>query len=112
MSDSKYNIKSIIRKFCIPADFVSAEPYGSGHINDTYAVDCNQGGTAIRYLLQRINHNIFKDPKRLMKNSAKPVGSNISGPHRLTKKNNAWSTYWMDCGYFLHFYQSIFVYGK
>ncbi len=59
-------LQKLLKHFAIPADFVSSEPYGSGHINDTYAVNCNQGGTPIRYLFQRINHNIFKQPEVLM----------------------------------------------
>lgn len=60
--------KETLNNFVIPADFISATPYGSGHINDTFAVTCDQGGTEIRYLLQRINHNIFKNPEGLMDN--------------------------------------------
>ena len=47
---------------------MSTRPYGSGHINDTYCVTFNQGGTSVRYILQRINHNIFKNPAALMEN--------------------------------------------
>jgi hypothetical protein len=49
-------------------DFVSAEPYGSGHINDTFCVVCHQAGTPVRYLFQRVNHHIFKQPVALMEN--------------------------------------------
>ena len=45
------------------ANFWSAEPYGSGHINDTYCAVFDQGGARVRYILQRINHNIFKNPR-------------------------------------------------
>lgn len=38
-------------------------PYGNGHINDTYTT---QG--AKRYILQRINTKIFKEPYKLMEN--------------------------------------------
>ncbi|MFZ2658174.1 MAG: aminoglycoside phosphotransferase family protein [Victivallales bacterium] len=69
MSSNKgYDIKSICRNFLIPGDFVSAAPYGSGHINDTFETIFNQGGLQVRYILQRINHNIFKDPTALMEN--------------------------------------------
>ena len=38
-------------------------PYGNGHINDTYIVtDCP------RYIVQRINTNVFKDPDGVMEN--------------------------------------------
>jgi hypothetical protein len=39
------------------------EPYGSGHINDTFLVVLKQ-----RYILQRMNHSIFPHPEELMAN--------------------------------------------
>lgn len=38
-------------------------PYGDGHINDTYIIN-----TEPKYILQKINTNIFKDAARLMRN--------------------------------------------
>lgn len=64
----KHTLRSIGTRFDIPGDFQFAMPYGSGHINDTYAVDYNQGGTGLRYIFQRINHRIFKQPEQLMDN--------------------------------------------
>ena len=45
-------------------DVVSAARYGSGHINDTFKVDCASGTS---YILQRINTDIF-DPDAVMSN--------------------------------------------
>ncbi len=43
----------------------------SGHINDSYAASFRvRGGEARRYLLQRINHHVFRSPERLMENVA------------------------------------------
>jgi aminoglycoside phosphotransferase (APT) family kinase protein len=64
----KHDLKEIGRNFCLHGDFVSAAPYGSGHINDTYAAVYDQGGNRIRYIHQRLNHNIFKDTVSLMEN--------------------------------------------
>lgn len=61
-------LRHVAALFDIPGDFIFAMPYGSGHINDTYAVDFSQGGADIRYIFQRINHNIFKNPPMLMDN--------------------------------------------
>ncbi len=61
-------VREIVAGFMIPADFVSAAPYGSGHINDTFAVTMSQGGAPLRYIVQRINHRIFKRPDLLMEN--------------------------------------------
>lgn len=64
----KHDVKTLVRQFRIPGDFASAAPYGSGHINDTYAVVFNQAGTPVRYIVQRINHNVFKNPVAVMQN--------------------------------------------
>jgi hypothetical protein len=64
----KHDVYSISQQFQICGEFLGAEPYGSGHINDTYCVIFDQAGTKTRYILQRINHNIFKRPILLMEN--------------------------------------------
>jgi aminoglycoside phosphotransferase (APT) family kinase protein len=64
----RHDLRSVARNFQIFADFQSAEPYGSGHINDTYAATYSQGGTPMRYIHQRINTNIFKNAAGLMNN--------------------------------------------
>ncbi len=61
-------IRDIFSSFDVYGDFVSAYPYGSGHINDTYAVECSQAGGRVRYILQRINCTIFTRPRELMDN--------------------------------------------
>ena len=43
----------------------TVERYGSGHINETYLVTCPEGP---RYIYQKINTSIFKDPDVLMEN--------------------------------------------
>lgn len=48
---------------------LSAERYGSGHINDTFLVHLQKkDGTEGRVILQRMNTSIFKEPERLMEN--------------------------------------------
>jgi len=42
-------------------------PYGSGHINDTFLVFYGDKGRTSRYILQRINTDVF-EPKALMEN--------------------------------------------
>jgi hypothetical protein len=64
----KHDIRAVARQFQIDGEFRSAEPYGSGHINDTYCAVFDQAGTSTRYILQRINHSIFKQPVALMEN--------------------------------------------
>ena len=55
-----YSLAEIVRNFSID---VSVESYGNGHINDTYIADSEP-----KYILQRINHAIFKNPEQVMSN--------------------------------------------
>ena len=64
----KHDIRAVATHFQIAGEFKEAAPYGSGHINDTYAVVFNQNGGPVRYIFQRINHSIFKNPAALMEN--------------------------------------------
>jgi Ser/Thr protein kinase RdoA (MazF antagonist) len=63
-----HDLHSISALFDLRADFVDGLPYGSGHINDTFCANFQQAGRPLRYILQRINTNIFKTPDALMEN--------------------------------------------
>jgi thiamine kinase-like enzyme len=60
-------INQLIDKFKIDANIASVRPFGSGHINDTYRI-VNSNPDGVDYLLQRINHHVFKDVPALMQN--------------------------------------------
>jgi len=71
MSSNKSDIfkfHDVVKRFRAWGDFVAAIPYGSGHINDTFKVTFNMAGAPVHYLLQRINHHIFKEPRLVMEN--------------------------------------------
>ncbi len=53
-------IDEIMKAFRIELNIA---PYGDGHINDTFVADSTP-----RYILQRINTSIFKNPDELMEN--------------------------------------------
>jgi len=53
--------------FRIKGNVVYCQRYGNGHINETYLVKTDAG---YDYILQRINHLIFRDVPRLMANIA------------------------------------------
>ncbi len=54
---------------------VGAVRYGAGHINDTFCVYTQTAsGDCVRYILQRINTNTFRDPDALMENIAGVTG--------------------------------------
>ncbi|MDF2985684.1 MAG: mdsC [Eubacterium sp.] len=59
----------LVGNFRFEGEFIGAVPYGFGHINDTYAASFKKAdGSSHRYILQRINNNIFKNPEQLMNN--------------------------------------------
>ncbi|MDD3154100.1 MAG: aminoglycoside phosphotransferase family protein [Victivallaceae bacterium] len=64
----KRDLAAIASKFDILGEFNVAIPFGTGHINETYQVIYDQGGTPVHYTLQRINTNVFRDPVALMEN--------------------------------------------
>jgi hypothetical protein len=61
-------ITEAAKAFSICGDFAGAVPYGSGHINDTYLASFDEDGKLSQYVIQRINHNVFKDPAAVMEN--------------------------------------------
>ena len=58
-------VEPAIRHFRITGNPVSCAEFGSGHINLTYKVACDDGSA---YILQRINQYVFTDPKAVMEN--------------------------------------------
>ncbi len=74
MRHSPAFLRQIGAEFNIPGIFHDAEPYGTGHINDTYRACWMEGRTPRAYIHQRINHFVFKDPARLMDNIQRVTG--------------------------------------
>ncbi|MBE6644079.1 MAG: aminoglycoside phosphotransferase family protein [Ruminococcaceae bacterium] len=61
-------IEKIVSNFSIDGKIAKAEPYGSGHINETRLVVCESPCGKSEYILQKINNNVFKDVDKLMEN--------------------------------------------
>ena len=68
------DLQAIGRRFEVEGDFESGGPYGMGHINDTYAAVYRRDAGCKRFILQRINHRIFRDPEGLMANIVAVTG--------------------------------------
>lgn len=60
------DLRNIACQFDIPCNITDIKPFGQGHINSTYKVTV--AGEATEYLLQKINHLIFKDVEMLQQN--------------------------------------------
>ncbi len=62
------HVAAVARHFQIDGEFLHAERYGSGHINDTYCAAFKKAGALFRIIFQRINHHVFRNPVALMEN--------------------------------------------
>lgn len=62
-------IEDIASQFAIAGDYVGGEEIESGHINSTYIASFKRSdGRVDRYILQRINDQVFKKPLAVMQN--------------------------------------------
>jgi len=61
--------QNIITQFNFAGKPIYIERFGQGHINDTYALYCaHEFEPPVRYILQKINLSVFKNPAGLMEN--------------------------------------------
>ena len=58
------DIIEVCNQFNFDGDFVSVKEFGSGHINKTYIAEY----TNQKYVVQKINNNVFKNVDDLMNN--------------------------------------------
>lgn len=66
---NKELLKEVIGNFDFTGTLLKVEPYGSGHINDTYLLEYKiKHMGVVPIILQRMNTNIFKEPEQLMEN--------------------------------------------
>jgi hypothetical protein len=111
-----HDLLAVSALFQMRADFIEAVPFGSGHINDTYCAWYNQAGRRVRYIHQRVNHHVFKNPVLVMENIERVtrhaldrllaeghpeshrrtltcVPARDGKPHAFDKDGNLWRTY-------------------
>ena len=75
MDGNKENqLREISRQFQIYGQLRHAETCKIGHINETYTATYDQGGTRVRYIHQKINRNVFRDPPAVMRNLIRVTG--------------------------------------
>jgi aminoglycoside phosphotransferase (APT) family kinase protein len=61
-------LRAVAAQFQFRGEASDFTPYGTGHINDTFLVTCRTAGAPARYILQRINRNVFHSPAAVMQN--------------------------------------------
>ena len=62
-----YNLKEIYNSFKTDGSFLNGEPFGSGHIHDTFLIKTLEDDKD-DYILQRLNNKIFKNIPELQHN--------------------------------------------
>lgn len=62
------NIYDILNKFNFIGECTDCSVFGAGHINTTYLATYNNNGKECRYVLQKVNPNVFKNIDELMEN--------------------------------------------
>ena len=62
------HLHHISKQFQIYGQILHAEPCKIGHINETYTATYDQGGILVRYIHQKINQTVFRDPDAVMDN--------------------------------------------
>jgi hypothetical protein len=62
------HLESIARHFFPITRWISASPIGAGNINDTYCIDFEVFGETKSFILQRLNHLVFRQPEAVMRN--------------------------------------------
>lgn len=66
---NKEVMETIAAKFQTEGEIIELVPFGNGYINDTFRITCElPEGKEIRYILQKMNNSIFKNPEELMEN--------------------------------------------
>lgn len=61
-------IEEILTNYNIPGQLLSIIKCNTGNINTTFIIEYDNNGNRQRYLIQKINTNIFKNPNVLMNN--------------------------------------------
>ena len=67
-------LKTVSRHFQIYGEIQHAETLKIGHINETYTATYDQGGMRVRYIHQKLNRTVFKNPAGVMKNIMRVTG--------------------------------------
>lgn len=62
-------IKRHIAHFEIDGDILSIEPFGRGHLHQTYLVLAGDSAGTRRYIVQQVNTNVFSPPELLASNT-------------------------------------------
>jgi len=63
--------RAVAEAFAIPGRWLGSQPLRTGWINETLVASFDEGGRRARYVQQRINRSVFREPERVMENVAR-----------------------------------------
>jgi len=85
------HLLKVSQQFRIYGQLLHAELCKIGHINETYTATYDQGGVLVRYIHQKINKNVFRDPVAVMENIMRVTTHLLNklrqnGAHQITRR--------------------------
>jgi hypothetical protein len=66
-------LREVAEAFALPGRWLRSTPFGSGHINTTLLTELEGPGGVARFVQQRINRAVFREPALVMENFARVV---------------------------------------
>ena len=91
MANKPFDIEKICKQFSISGEFTGYEKSSNGHINSTYMLIFEENSKVKKYVLQKINTVVFKDPDKLMSNIVAVTG-------HIRRKNEEMDVPWANRG--------------
>ncbi len=64
-------LREVAAAFAIQGRWIASRPYGSGWINETLVAEFEHAGLRTRWIQQRLNTRVFREPQRVMENVAR-----------------------------------------
>lgn len=78
LSNFKKMLQKVLQTYGLDFSMLEVKPFGSGLINNTWKVSRQDNDTS--YILQRINHHVFKSPEDIAHN-IRNIGSYLAAHH-------------------------------
>ncbi len=91
MSNVPFNVEEICDVFSLEGLYTGYEKNNNGHINSTYTLIFEKNGNTEKYVLQKINTEVFKNPDKLMENI-------VAVTSHINKKNREMNIPWANRG--------------
>lgn len=74
--------RAVAQAFAIPGRWQGSQPLRTGWINETLVASFDEGGRRVRYVQQRINRAVFREPALVMENVARVTAHVLSALER------------------------------